>query len=189
MSRQAQTVYFEKPGPANTHETLRLVKTRAEDLGINTVVIASGSGATGAKAAEILTGIDLIVVAGAVGYRAPNTHGMKAENRSVIESSGGKLLFAGHAFGMTGRAIHRKFGSIQIDELISHVLRIFCQGIKVGCEISCMAADAGLVQTGSECIAVGGTGKGADTAIVIRPSNTHNFFDTRVLEIICKPRG
>jgi hypothetical protein len=189
MPIEAQTVYFEDPGPANTHKTLRLSKMRADDLGIKTVVVASGSGATGAKAAEILNGIDLIVVAGAVGYRAPNTHRMQAENRSIIESSGGKILFAGHAFGMTGRAVNRKFGAIQVDELIAHVLRVFCQGVKVGCEISCMAADAGLVETGTECIAVGGTGKGADTAIVIRPSNTHNFFDTRVLEIICKPRG
>ena len=189
MSNEARTVYFEKPGPSNTDETLRLAKARADDLGIKTVVVASGTGATGAKAAEILNGIHLIVVAGAVGYRAPNTHGMKVENRSRIEGSGGKVLFAGHAFGMMGRAVNRKFGAIQIDELIAHVLRIFCQGVKVGCEISCMAADAGLVEAGGECIAVGGTGKGADTAIVIRPSNTHNFFDTRVVEIICKPRG
>jgi hypothetical protein len=137
----------------------------------------------------MLNGINLIVVAGAVGYRAPNTHRMEPKNRSVIERSGGSVLFAGHAFGMIGRAVNRKFGAIQIDELIAHVLRLFCQGVKVGCEISCMAADAGLVQTGVECIAVGGTGKGADTAIVIRPGNTHNFFDTRVLEIICRPRG
>jgi len=188
MAIEALTVYFEKPGPANTDETLRLAKTRADDLGIKTVVLASGSGATGATAAEIFNGFNLIVVAGAVGYREPNTHRMKAEHRSVIEGSGGKILFAGHAFGMMGRAVNRKFGAIQIDELIAHVLRVFCAGVKVGCEISCMAADAGLVQTGGECIAIGGTGRGADTAIVISPSNTHNFFDTRVLEIICKPR-
>jgi hypothetical protein len=24
---------------------------------------------------------------------------------------------------------------------------------------------------------------------VLKPSNTHTFFDTRILEIICKPRG
>lgn len=189
MSIEARTVYFETPGPANTAKTLQLAKTRADDLGVKTIVVASGSGATGAKAAEIFSGINLIVVAGAVGYRKPNTHRMKAEHRSAIEASGGKVLFAGHAFGMMGRAVNRKFGAIQIDELIAHVLRVFCQGVKVGCEISCMAADAGLVEAGGECIAVGGTGKGADTAIVIRPSNTHNFFDTRVLEIICKPRA
>ena len=189
MSIETKIVYFEKPGPANTDETLQLAKTRADDLGVKTIVIASGTGATGARAAEIFSGSDLVVVAGAVGYRAPNTHGMKAEHRSVIEGIGGKVLFAGHAFGMLGRAVNRKFGAIQIDELIANVLRVFGQGMKVGCEISCMAADAGLVEVGGACIAIGGTGKGADTAIVIKPSNTHNFFDTRVLEIICKPRG
>jgi hypothetical protein len=51
-----------------------------------------------------------------------------------------------------------------------------------------MAADAGLVRTGEEVIAIGGSGQGADTAIVLKASNTHSFFETRVLEIICKPR-
>jgi hypothetical protein len=51
-----------------------------------------------------------------------------------------------------------------------------------------MAVDAGLVRAGGEAISIGGTGTGADTAIVLKPSNTHTFFDTRVLEIICKPR-
>jgi len=49
--------------------------------------------------------------------------------------------------------------------------------------------DAGLVKPASEVIAIGGTGRGADTATVVRATNTHTFFDLRVLEIICKPRG
>jgi len=113
---------------------------------------------------------------------------MLEENQAAIESAGGKVLFAGHAFGMTGRAVNRKFGTIQVDELIAHVLRLFSQGVKVGCEIACMAADAGLIKAGEEVIAIGGTGKGADTAIVVKASNTHTFFDTKILEIICKPR-
>jgi uncharacterized protein len=189
MTIEAKTVYFEKPGPANTDDTLDLAKTRADELDIKSIVVASTSGATGTKATGIFNGAGLVVVASAMGYREPNTHGMMAEHRSVIEAGGGKVLVTGHAFGMLGRAVNRKFGAIQIDELIANVLRVFGQGMKVGCEISCMAADAGLVESGKECIAIGGTGKGADTAIVIKPSNTHNFFDTRVLEVICKPRG
>jgi hypothetical protein len=113
---------------------------------------------------------------------------MRDDNRSIIEGAGGNVLFAGHAFGMLGRAVNRQFGAIQIDELIAHVLRLFCAGVKVGCEISCMAVDAGLIRSGDEVVAIGGTGGGADTAIVLKPSNTHTFFDTRILEIICKPR-
>jgi hypothetical protein len=77
---------------------------------------------------------------------------------------------------------------IQIDEIIAHVLRLFGQGVKVGCEVACMAVDAGLVRAGDEVVAIGGSGGGADTAIVLKASNTHTFFESRMLEIICWPR-
>jgi hypothetical protein len=72
--------------------------------------------------------------------------------------------------------------------VIAHVLRLFSQGVKVGCECACMAADAGLIRSGAEVISIGGSGRGADSAIVLKASNTHTFFETRVLEVICKPR-
>ena len=188
MPIESKTVYFDKKGPVNTDETLQQAKTRATALGIKDIVVASSTGATGAKAAEIFEGFNLVVVAGAVGFQEPNKSRLRQENRKVIEGSGGKVLFAGHAFGMLGRAVNKQFGAIQIDELIANVLRLFCAGVKVGCEISCMAVDAGLLRAGDEAIAIGGSGGGADTAIVLKPTNTHTFFETRVLEIICKPR-
>ncbi len=50
-----------------------------------------------------------------------------------------------------------------------------------------MAADAGLVRTDEDVISLGGTGKGVDTALVVQPTNSFNFFDVKVKEIICKP--
>ena len=38
-----------------------------------------------------------------------------------------------------------------------------------------------------DIICIGGTAQGADTAVVLRPANTHNFFDLKVKEILCKP--
>jgi hypothetical protein len=67
-------------------------------------------------------------------------------------------------------------------------LRMFGQGMKVACEIAAMAADAGLVRVDEEVVSIGGTGRGADTAIVLQPSYVHRFFQTKVREIICKPR-
>jgi hypothetical protein len=67
-------------------------------------------------------------------------------------------------------------------------LRMFGQGMKVACEIAAMAADAGLVRTDEEIIAIGGTGRGADTAVVLQPSYVHRLFNLKVKEIICKPR-
>lgn len=67
-------------------------------------------------------------------------------------------------------------------------LRTFGQGMKVALEITAMAADAGLVRTDEEVVSIGGTGRGADTAVVLQPDYTHRFFHLRVKELICKPR-
>ncbi|MGD8627475.1 MAG: pyruvate kinase alpha/beta domain-containing protein [bacterium] len=188
MAGESSITYFESRGPEHTDETLRLARERADQRGIRDVVVASYSGKTGAGACEVFKGFNVVVVAGVYGFRKPNEIGMLDENRMVIEAAGAKLLFTGHAFGMLGRAVHKKLGAVQIDEIVAHVLRLFGAGVKVGCEITCMAADAGLVKAGSEVIAIAGTATGADSAIVIRASNTHTFFESRILEIICKPR-
>jgi hypothetical protein len=51
-----------------------------------------------------------------------------------------------------------------------------------------MAADAGLIRTDEEIISIGGTANGADTALVVKPVHTHDFFQLKVKEILCKPR-
>jgi hypothetical protein len=51
-----------------------------------------------------------------------------------------------------------------------------------------MAADSGLIRTDEDIIAVAGSGRGADTAVVMKPAHTHDFFDLRIKEILCKPR-
>jgi len=189
MSMETKTVYFDGRGPTYTDETLRLAKERADALGIRDVVVASNTGETGVKACQVFEGCNVVVVAGVIGYREPNQVRMQDENKATIEASGGTILHTGHAFGMLGRAVNKRFGAIQVDELIAHVLRLISQGVKVGCECACMAADAGLIRSGQEVVSIGGSGRGADSAIVLKASNTHTFFETRVLEVICKPRA
>jgi hypothetical protein len=185
---EVKTVYFERPGKGNTDETLRLARERAEELGIRDVVVASYTGYTALKAMEVFKGFNLVVVAGVVGFREPNQDRLPPDVRERIEAGGGRIVRAAHAFGTLGRAVNRRFGVIQVDEIIAHVLRLFSQGVKVGCEVACMAVDAGLIGAGEEAVAIGGSGGGVDTAIVLKPSNTHTFFETRVLEIVCRPR-
>jgi len=45
-----------------------------------------------------------------------------------------------------------------------------------------------LVRTDEEVISIGGTGSGADTALVIKPAHTHDFFELKVREVLCMPR-
>jgi len=66
-------------------------------------------------------------------------------------------------------------------------LRTFGQGTKVAVEIALMAADAGLIRVDEDIISIGGTMTGVDTALLLRPAHTQNFFDLKVREVICKP--
>ncbi len=59
--------------------------------------------------------------------------------------------------------------------------------MKVVCEVSCEAADAGLVRTDEDIIVIAGSYQGADMAVVVRPVNSQDFFDVKVKEILCKP--
>ena len=183
-----KTVYFENPGPKNTEKTLELAKERAKALGIKNIVVASNTGETGVKDSKLFKGYNLVVVTHVTGFTKPDIQQLVPENRTIIEANGAKILTTAHAFGTLGRAVKKKFGTLQVDGIVSAVFRLFGQGVKVACEIACMAADAGMIRTDEEAIMIGGTGSGADTAVVLKPSNTHAFFDLAINEIICKPR-
>jgi hypothetical protein len=185
---QIQTVYFAESGSVNTEKTLEIAKKRAEQLGIKTIVVASTSGETGAKAVKLLTNCKVVVVTHSTGFPAPDVQELTQQNRAEILEKGGMVLTATHAFGGVGRAVRRRFNTYQVDEIIAHTLRVFGQGAKVACEIVLMAADAGLIRTDEEVISIGGSASGADTALVIKPAHTHDFFELKVKEVLCKPR-
>jgi len=184
----SETTYFEETGAANTDATLAIAKKRADELGIETIVVATTRGSTGAKAAETFRGKNVVVVTHYTGFEAPDAQQLTEENRARICDLGGTVLTATHGLGAIGRAVSRKLETAQADDIVAQTLRLFGQGMKVTCEIVAMAADAGLVRTDQEVIAIAGTSSGADTAIVAQPANISDFFDLKVKEILCKPR-
>jgi hypothetical protein len=135
----------------------------------------------------MLQGLEVIVVTHSTGFGGPDTQELTGENRAAIEAAGAKILTCQHAFGGVGRAVRKRMGTYQVDEIMAFTLRTFCEGIKVAAEMSLMAADAGLVRTDEPVIAIAGTAGGADTAAILKPSNAQTFFDLRFLEIICMP--
>ncbi len=183
-----QSVHFEKPGPQNTARTLEVAKRRADELGVHTVLVASTRGETGVQAAQLFQGYDVVVVTHATGFQGPNTQELTEENRAAIEAAGVQILTCQHAFGGISRAVRKKWGTYEIDEFVAQTLRIFGEGMKVVVEIALMAADAGLVKVGEPCIAIAGTGRGANTAVVLAPAHVQQFFDLRVMEILATPR-
>jgi hypothetical protein len=186
--KMVSVAYFDETGLENTERTLELAKKRAEALDIRTILVASTSGETGLKAARVFEDYDVVVVSHSTGFREPNVQEMSPETRAAIEDAGAKVLTCQHALGGVNRAVRRKLDTYQLDEIIAYTLRLFGQGTKVCVEIALMAADAGLVRVGEPCIAIGGTGHGADTASVLVPANAQDFFALKIVEILAKPR-
>ena len=187
-----ETIYYTKPGRDNTDQTLRLAKKRAQELGIDTIILASTRGDTAARASEVFQGFRLIIVTHSTGLKEPDTQELEQRHRETVESRGGIILTVTHAFGGVGRAVRRKLNTYQVEEIIAYTLRILGEGMKVVCEITLMAADAGLVRTDEDIISIAGTGagnagRGADVALVLRPACAHFFFETKVREVLCKP--
>jgi hypothetical protein len=185
---EVKAVYFEEKGPANTEETLSIAKKRAEELGIKTIVVASTVGDTAVKAMDVFKGLRVIVVTHVTGMRQPDVQEFEEKNKKIVEEKGGIVLTTTHALGGLSKAMRNRYNTFVLGEIIADALRIFGQGVKVVCEIAAMAADAGLVRTDEDIIAVAGSGRGADTAVVLKSAHTHNFFDMKIREILCKPR-
>ncbi len=183
-----QTVYFEEPGKINTERTLQIALKRVQELRIEQIVVASTGGYTALEAMEVFKDYNPIIVTHSAGFNNPNEQEMPEEKRRELEDMGATVLTCLHSFGGIGRAVRKQFNTYQLDDIIANTLRVLGEGMKVGCEITLMAADAGLINTEKDTVSISGTGRGADTALVLRPANTQNFFDLKVKEILCKPR-
>ncbi len=182
--------YFDRPGSRNTSETLRIVKEYAAETGVKKVVIAAERGDSALALAKAVEGTDIEVIAvtlqaGRWTKFSPPDWDMMEE----IKSLGGKVVTATHVLiGNVESAIRERFGGLAPTEIIGHTLYLLGQGMKVAVEITVMAADAGLVSPDEDVIAVAGTGRGVDTAVLIRPAYSTSFFDLRVREILAMPR-
>jgi hypothetical protein len=186
-STVSSITYFDRPGKENTETVLKIAKERAGQLGLRQMLVATTGGDTGRRAAELFADLDLVVVTHSTGLSGPNVQELTEENRAAILAHGARLLTCQHAFGGVNRAVRRKLNTYELDEIIAYTLRVFGEGMKVACEITLMAADAGLIRTDEPVLAIAGTGRGADTAVVLRAANGQDFFDLRINEILCKP--
>jgi hypothetical protein len=181
-------VYFLEAGPGNTATALEIAARRAEELDVRHVLVASTSGRTGLAAARRFKGRRVVVVSHSAGFAKAGHQELSPENRRLIEAEGAEILTCQHAFGGVGRAVRKKLSTYELEEIIAYTLRLFGEGTKVAVEIALMAADAGRVPTDEPCLSIGGTGRGADTVVLLRPANAQTFFDLRIMEIVAKPR-
>lgn len=183
-----EVAYWDRPGRKNTEKTIAAAVQRAQQLGIERFVVASCSGYTVKELLKSVPGSAVVMITHQAGFHKPGMCEMPVRTARALSRKGVTLYTGTHFFGGVGRAVRMKFGGLEVDELVAHTLRIFGQGVKVAIEIAVMALDAGLIPHGKEIISIGGTGEGADTAVVCLPAHGKDFFSFELREIICKPR-
>lgn len=190
MKLDQYVVYFPKAGKANTLETLSLALNRAEELKIKDIVLASSYGYTAKQLIKFdISKLNVVCVTHHAGFDKPGQVELTDKTKRLLEAKGVKVFRGTHFFSGVARAMRMEFGGVYTGEIVANTYRTFGEGMKVCVEIAIMALDAGLIPYGKEIIAIAGTGQGADTAIVLKPAHGKRFFNTQILEIICKPRS
>ena len=178
----SKVVYFEGFVPENTEATFELVRARLAFGGIEKLVLASTTGATAERAMDYFSdvGVKLVVI--------PHQHDFKRKVNAFPPELVEKLRAAGHEVHFGTMLFHTEglYGS-SAPTVMANLLRCFSQGVKVCFEIVMMATDAGLLGRGESVIAVAGTGRGSDTALVMQAASSQHMAMLRVNEMLCKP--
>jgi hypothetical protein len=184
-------MYFSSPGPANTKAVMEIAVREAVKRGIPAIVAASNTGQTinalleEARRAQFSG--SLVCVSHVNGFVENGVNELDHAARQRLEDAGVRVYTASHVLSGAERGVSRKFQGVYPAEIIAHSLRMLGQGMKVCVEISVMALDGGLIDYGKPVIAIGGSGRGADTAAILSPAHAQAIFETKVHEILCKP--
>lgn len=183
-------VLFENAGKQNTEETVRIALKRAMELDCE-IVAASTLGVTAdvllTAAKEAGFKNKIVIVRGCTSKQRKGVNLMKPEVRDDLLARGAHIVTAAHALSAGERSMSTKHRGTYPLEIMAETLRTFGQGTKVCFEISVMALDADELTFGVPVVALGGSHRGADTALVITPSYSASVLDTVINEVLCKP--
>lgn len=193
-----QCLYFEQPGKLNTSKVITAVVARLDEGDISTVVVASTTGDTALQLAEALEGrqVQLISISepallrewGAAYPCLPEQTKAELERRGVVVAD--KIPYVLHSSLLD----YSQWKMPTPEVLFRETLYSFGQGVKVAVEVVLMAVAAGFLEPYQDVIGIGGSSRGADSAIVLRATYPNHVFSEdeskrlRIREILCMPR-
>jgi len=187
--RKREVIYFAKGGPANTGICLDCIEAALPD-GFEDIVVAATCGDTAVALGKRLAGrnLNIIAVTHSAGFKSPSELEINPETLATLRGLGVKVYTGTILTHSIETALAAEFGGIYPTIIIAQSLRRLGQGTKVACEIVMEACDAGLIPENKEVIAVAGTGRGADTAVIVKSAASKRFLSLKVLEYLAKPR-
>jgi len=188
---EKKIMYFDSQGEHNTDAALDAAVAYCRASGLCTIVLASSTGATALKLKQ-KAGADIEVIAVTYGAGTRFTEEVEAfnKNRESLVNAGIIIVRGVHALSGVERTFENKYktGFMPLN-LVSDTLRMFSQGMKVCVEVSIMAAEAGHISPQQDVVVLGGSGEGADTAVLMTPAYAASMFSLKIKEILCMPRG
>jgi hypothetical protein len=203
MMVERKVKYFERTGKQNTKATIEAVRSYLQKGNKATaLIVASISGQTALNAQKALKGISIpiVCVTGSPSwqnypeYKFPlipkNTRTQLDKSGVIIVDSAPSSLTDTVEFGFA------RYGSRSPAWMfIETLLSVGGYGLKTAVECILMATDGGYVAPFKEVLSIGGTGKGADTAIVAHSSFSSTAFSSNpkkrfvINEILAMPRN
>lgn len=187
-----ESIYFEKTGRTNTVDTLKHAYAAAKELTITTIVVASTAGESALEAKKIFDeSFQLIIVTHHDGFRDIGNEFPVSIKEEILQERPSTIFHTGtHAFAGLERSFRLKHQTMLPIEMIAITLRrCFGEGTKVTLEIAIMVSDAGIIDTTKDIISIAGTGRGLDTAWIVKPSYSNKLFDLKMKMLICKPKN
>ena len=187
--QESSIFYFDGKGPINTEKTLDIALECCRERKIQKIVVASSTGETALKLHEKAdAGTDIIAVTYSAGSRFPEEVEQFLENQDEITAKGITVVRGMHALSATEKAFQNKYktGLLPLN-IVADSLRMFCHGVKVCVEIAIMAAEAGHITPDHDVVAVAGSHRGADTAVVLKPAFAASMFETKIRALLCMP--
>ena len=186
---EGKIFYFEKKGSVNTDRALDIALACCEEKGIRKIVVASSTGKTALRLHDkAKPSIEVIAVTYGAGSKYREEVEEFNRNRETMIKKGIRVVRGIHALSATERTFENKYKSGFIPlNIVADTLRMFSQGMKVCVEVAVMAAEAGFITPDEEVVAVGGTGTGADTAVVLKPAYAAGMFETKFKAVLCMP--
>jgi len=191
-----QVYYFDQPGEGNTQLVIEAVSQRLKAGGIKKVIVASTSGETAARFARSLKGKFELICVSEAPFRREWGEGwpcLKEEFRQELEELKVPIIDKAPYVFHNSVLDSARWSDAFPERLVKETLYCFGQGMKVAVEVALMAVSCGYVIPFEDVIGVGGSGKGADTAIVLRATYPACLFDKdsakrlEIREVIAMP--
>ena len=191
-----EVYYFAEPGEGDTDLVVEAVARRVEVGDVSIVLVASNSGRTAVEFGRVLKGKAKVFCVTEAPSRREWGHPwptLEDGYRRELEELGVEIVEEAPFVFHNAVLDESKWDVLPPEELVRETLYAFGQGLKVAVEVVLMAVASGRIEPYQDVIGVGGTSKGADTAIVVRATYPTTMFAKdsakrlEVREIIAMP--